>query len=86
MATFLITYDLHDKSYETKLLEYIKALAWAKAAESSYAVTTSKSSEQIVTDIKKITSDKIQLYVLTISKPYYGYGPKEVNDWLDRNL
>lgn len=86
MAAYLITYDLSDPDRESDLLNYIKINSWAQASKSSYAVISSKTAEQIVADIQKITNNEIVVYVFTVRRPYSGFGPKEVNDWLAPNM
>ena len=86
MSVYLITYDLQDSQYEDAVLEYIKKGSYVYLVDSSYAVNWSKAAAQISEDIQRIANNKIHVYVLSISRPYSGYGPKAANDWLAQNL
>jgi hypothetical protein len=85
MATYLITYDLQDPSKEKALLDYL--VNGTLATKSSYLLTTSSETpQQLVDAIRAIANDKIHVYVFTIAKPYYGFGPNAANDWLTKHL
>ena len=86
MAIYLITYDLHEKTYENELLAHIKKGPWARLTESSYAVIRDEAPDAIITEIRRITKDTITVYALSIGSPWNGLGLKEVNDWLSRHL
>jgi hypothetical protein len=59
---------------------------WAKLSESSYAISTGATPEQVYNNLLKHLDSNDQLYVITLRKPYAGQGSKEVNDWLESNL
>jgi hypothetical protein len=95
MATYLITYDLHDKQYEKALLDYVRVGEWKQVAESSYVVIRSKSADDIVTAIRKVTksesSDKdvksnVTVFVVTVRKPWAAFATKDLLEWLATHL
>lgn len=87
MAVLLVTYDLNSPGQAyTNLLGYIKTFSWAKLSESSYAIRTNESPTVVRDRIRQITDTNDNVYVITLRQPYSGWGPKEVNDWLDNNL
>lgn len=87
MAVLLVTYDLNTpgKNYED-VLKAIKNYAWAQLSESSYAINTYDSPQQIFDKLKPLLDKNDNLYVIPLKKPYAGFGPKAVNDWLNTNL
>ena len=87
MAVLLITYDLNapGKDYND-LLTTIRSYDWARLSESSYAIGTNASPQAIFDKLQPYLDRNDNLYIITLKKPYAGYGPKEVNDWLERNL
>ena len=87
MAVLLITYDLNKpgKDYNG-LLGAIRSYGYAKLSESSYAIKTEKSAQTIFSYLKQFIDDNDNMYIINLKKPYAGYGPKAVNDWLDKNL
>lgn len=88
MNFFIVTYDLHVSGQDySGLLEKIKeGNGWAKLSESSYAVSTEKSPQQLLDILKANIDDNDRLYIVTISKPYTGWGDQEILDWLEKNL
>lgn len=87
MGTLLVTYDLNKpgKDY-ADLLKKIKTYSWARLSESSYAISTPSDPQTVFNDLKPYLDANDNLYVVTLNKPYTGYGPKDVNEWLERNL
>ncbi|BCK62648.1 hypothetical protein KAM338_42920 [Aeromonas caviae] len=87
MAVLLVTYDLNKpgKDYND-LLKTIKSYAWARLSESSYAIKTDQSPQQVFDKLKPFLDQNDNLYVINLKKPYAGFGPKDVNEWLDNSL
>lgn len=87
MATYIVTYDLNKEIRRPDIVGAIhKHDGWAKLSESSYAIATSSTPQQVYNGLLKYLDGDDQLYVITLRKPYYGQGSKEVNDWLANNL
>ena len=87
MAVLLVTYDLNrpGKDYPD-LLKTIKEYSWSKISESSYAINTTKSPIDVFNQLKPFVDKNDNLYVINLKRPYTGFGPKEVNEWLEQNL
>ena len=87
MAVLLVTYDLNKpgKDYND-LLKAIKSYAWAQLSESSYAIRTDHSSQQVFDKLNPYLDQNANLYVINLKKPYAGFGPQEVNAWLENSL
>lgn len=87
MPTLLITYDLNSPGQKhSDLLEGIKQYPWAQLSESSYAIKTSLNPSEVYSNLKSHIDQNDNLYVITMAKPYTGFGPEDVNKWLDENL
>lgn len=87
MAVLLITYDLNREAKRPNIVKDIKAYgSWAKLSESSYAIKTDKSASTVYAELEEHIDGNDQLYVINLRKPWMGFGPKDVNDWLDDNL
>ena len=87
MSIYVVTYDLNKETKRPNILATIKSLdGWAKLSESSYAVTTSLTSEGVYNLLKKHLDSNDNCYVVSLRRPYNGQGPKVVNDWLENNL
>jgi hypothetical protein len=87
MAVFLVTYDLKKpgQSYD-RLLEYIKTHSWARLSESSYAIRTNASTDDVYERVRTFVNANDTVYVINLTRPYNGYGPNDVNTWLEENL
>jgi len=87
MITYIVTYDLNKETKRPPIVKEIKDLGnWAKLSESSYAISTSLSAQQVYEKLKHLIDNNDNLYVITLKNPYSGFGKKEVNDWLEQNL
>lgn len=87
MSTYIITYDLNKETNRPPIVKEIKDFSsWAKLSESSYAISTNFTAQQVYEKLKHLIDNNDNLYVITLKKPYFGFGKKEVNDWLEQNL
>lgn len=87
MAILLVTYDLNTPGQKReKLLATIKQYAWAMLSESSYAIDTNRSSKEIYDSLFGIIDSNDQLFVIPLSRPWFGFGRPDVIDWLDSRV
>lgn len=88
MATYLVSYDLNKETRRPPIVEKIKEISsgWAKLSESSYAISYSGTPEQVYSSLKPLIDDNDNLYVITLKRPWMGFGPNDVNEWLDKYL
>ena len=88
MAALLVTYDLNSPGQKhAKVLEKIKSFGgWARLSESSYAITTSLNPSQGYSQFENLIDANDTIWIITLKKPYSGFGSKNVIDWLDNSL
>ena len=87
MAVYIVAYDLNKETRRPKIVEAIKAHdGWAMLSESSYAVATSKSPDDVYAGLTGFLDENDQLYVITLKQPHVGFGPPQINEWLSANL
>lgn len=88
MPALLVTYDLNKEVTRPNITKKLKDTypSWAKLSESSYAISTNSTPEQVVASLRSVLDSNDNIYVISLSKPYSGFGPKDVNDWLENNL
>lgn len=88
MATLIVTYDLNKETKRPPLLKTLKETYpnWARLSESSYAIETGDSPVDVFSNLQEHIDGNDNLYIITLKRPYYGQGPKDVNDWLENNL
>lgn len=87
MAVLLVTYDLSKPGQDyPDLLMYIKGFAWARLSESSYAIATDQLPATIMAAVRRYVDANDHIYVINLKRPYSGFGPRDVNEWLEKNL
>jgi hypothetical protein len=87
VSALLVTYDLKKPGQDyTDLLKTIKSYPWARLSESSYAIRSDESPETVYAKLNPFLDANDFIYIINLRKPYTGFGPKDVNDWLDANL
>lgn len=88
MACYIVTYDLNKETKRPNILKDIKEGfgGWAKLSESSYAISTNLSPDGVYDILSKHLDGNDHIYIITLKKPWQGFGPKTVNDWLNDAL
>lgn len=84
----LVTYDL-----KTPLRDYApfyEALkqqgAWLHYLDSTWLISTSHTPQQLYNAVVSHITTSDRLLIVPITRPYYGFMPKDVWDWLDKHL
>jgi hypothetical protein len=85
MAVLIVIYDLSPTgaSYYP-LVSAIKKYPWARLTTASYAISTTLTPETVFAQLRPLVDSSSNLYVMTARKPFAGYGPQAVNDWLQQ--
>jgi hypothetical protein len=87
MPALLITYDSKNQWLDYgRLIRAIKSYPWVRLTDYCYAITTKESPQAVFDKLRAILDDSANLYVLALKKPFAGFGPETVNDWLKKNL
>ena len=86
MAILIVAYDLNKEVVRPKITAEIKKRSWAKLSESSYAIDTAESPETVYESLRPMLDDNDNLYVINLRRPYAGFGPQAVIDWLAEKL
>jgi len=90
---YLISYDLgmpETAADYQKVISYIKSYSyWCKPLKSQWIVLSStKTSQDIVTDLRKLTDSNDKLLVINVSKDsWWSSGlDKVVTEWMQKNM
>jgi len=87
MAVYLVTYDLNKETTRPNITKKLRdEFPYAMLSESSYAIQTTSTVEQVHAFFKPILDDNDTFYVITLKNPWTGFGPKVVNEWLEKHL
>jgi hypothetical protein len=85
MPVLMISYDLSPEGKSAyRLVKAIKTYPWAKLTTTSYAIYTDLPVQTIFNQLRPLIDGSCNLYIMTMRKPYAGYGPEEVNEWLEK--
>lgn len=87
MSVLLVTYDLKKPGQNySEFYKVIKNYDWARLSESSYAINTYDSPDTVYAKLKPHMDSNDNVYIVTLVRPYSGFGPEEVNKWLEARL
>jgi hypothetical protein len=87
VAIYIVAYDLNKEDKHPNIVAEIKKLGhWARLSESSYAIDTSERPPQVKARLKKYLDCNDNLYVIALTVPWSGFGPKDVNEWVEARL
>lgn len=87
MAILLVTYNMNKPSQDyTEFHRVIKKYPWKKLSESSYALDTTEFTVSLFNQLRPLQDKSDHLYVVALRRPYAGFGPSDVNDWLKQRL
>jgi hypothetical protein len=87
MSALLVTYDLNKTGQNYNgLYEVLKKYPYAKLSESSYVIQTVETPHAVYNKLLPHIDKNDNIYVVTVSPPYYGQGLEQVNAWLSQWL
>jgi hypothetical protein len=87
MPALLITYDKKNQWLNFgALVRAIKKYEWVQLTDSSYAIATNATPQEVFEILRQNLDDSTNLYVMSIRKPFTGFGPPKVNDWMVRHM
>jgi hypothetical protein len=88
MSVLLITYDLKTKGkVYTPFYDALRAQGqWWHYLTTTWLIQTEKSPDQVYVALAPHLSTLDWILVVPVSKPAFGYLPKEAWDWINANL
>lgn len=86
MPIYLVTYDLNKETKRPPIVEKVKEFDWAQLSESSYAISTPLSADEVYKAFQPFLDDNDTFYAITLRGLYAGFGPEEVNQWLESHI
>ncbi|MDB5841158.1 MAG: CRISPR-associated endonuclease Cas2 [Herminiimonas sp.] len=87
MPAMLITYDGKNQWLDFgRLTRAIKKYEWVRLTDYSYAIATNASPHEVFNTLRPCLDDSANLYVIHLKKPFTGFGPQNVNDWLVKHM
>ena len=84
----LVSYDLKTAGWNyTPFYEALKQQgAWWHYLTATWLVATNKSPQEVYTALGQFLSKQDLILIAPITRPYWGYLPKDAWDWIEKNL
>ena len=85
MAVLIVLFDFSPTgASHYAMIRAIKKYPWAKLTDTSYAISTDLPPQAVFNQLRGLMESTSNLYVMSSRKPFAGYGPESVNEWLQR--
>lgn len=82
----LVTFELNPGRNLAQVQSCIEQYDSMRFAESSFAIRTNDPPEVVYQALERFLGKDDIVYVLSLGKPWFGYGYQAMNDWLHRHL
>lgn len=88
MAVVLVLHELRSKQRSLEMFESLRAThpISLKLTDSACAIHTFLEPAQLLETLKAFVRANDKLFLLPLTKPYTGYGPREKSAWLSDYL
>lgn len=88
MDVLMITFNLKTPGQDyAPIFDFIKNMnVWAKLTDCCYAVRTHLQPQELLLELRPYLARNDTLYIATLDKPWIGFGPDDVNEWLRERL
>lgn len=87
MSVLLVTYDLKKPGQDySGFYKVFQSYTGVRLSESSYAIETNETPDRVFNKLTPFMDANDNLYIIGLHKPWMGYGPKQVNQWLEQRL
>lgn len=88
MAVLLVLHEIRDDQKRAKIMAALKKRhrISIKITEGACALQTTLLPVRIFDEIKQFLAGDDRLYVIPLTKPYTGYGPRDTTEWLSSYL
>ena len=84
MATYIVTYDLNKETLRPPIVGEVRKTPSVRLSESSYAIYASETVTQVHARFAKHLDPDDTFYVISLSRPWCGWGPSSVSEWLTK--
>ena len=87
MAVLLVTYDADENGQDYKgLVAMLKRYKHLFLIEGSWAIETQEATRTVYNKVTKFLSQRVHVYVLTLTKPFTSQRLEDVTIWLGDHL
>ena len=83
MAVYIVTYDLNHETRRPPIVDEVRKTDWAMLSESSYAISTTETAQQVFDRFRSLLDDNDAFFVITLKRPWQSWADPEVNKWMN---
>lgn len=85
MGVYLVTFESPTQNYD-RYQELVKRFDTMRLSDTAWAVQTDKNADDLYQELEPLLEKDDHAYIITLGKPWIGYGYEAMNDWLRRHL
>lgn len=85
MGVYLVTFESPSQDYGRyhDLVQHFDAM---RLSDTAWAIQADKGADELYQDLEPLLEKDDHAYIITLGKPWIGYGYEAMNDWLKRHL
>jgi hypothetical protein len=85
MGVYLVTFESPARDYR-RYHEFVGRFDAMRLSDTAWAVQSDLGADQLYRELEPLVGKDDHAYVITLNKPWIGYGYEAMNDWLERHL
>jgi hypothetical protein len=85
MAVYLVSFESPTQDYR-RYHEFVGRFDAMRLSDTAWAVQSTLSAEEFYLELEPLLGKDDHAYIITLAKPWIGYGYEAMNDWLGRHL
>lgn len=85
MAVLLVLFEIKNEDKRTKIVGAVRRRhrLCVQLTETAYAIYTSALPVRVFDEVRRLLDGNDILYVLPVTRPFTGYGPRKTSEWLN---
>ena len=85
MGVYLVTFDSPAQDYR-HYHDFMERFDRMRLSDTAWAIQTDLGADKLYQELEPIVGKDDHAYIITMGKPWIGYGYEAMNDWLERHL
>lgn len=85
MDVYLVTFESPTRDYR-RYHDFVEKFDTMRLSDTAWAIQTDKGADELYQELEPLMEKDDHAYVITLEKPWIGYGYEAMNDWLKRHL
>lgn len=85
MGVYLMTFESPIQDY-SRYHEFVERFDAMRLSDTAWAVQAEQGADELYVELEPLIGKDDHAYIVTLGKPWIGYGYEAMNDWLGRHL